>query len=666
MLRAISELTTDLIYVKDRDSRLIFANPATLKAFGMAEAEVVGKSLAERPVAPTEAGAIIANDRRIMAAGDTETVEEVYTGASGTRTYLSTKTPMRDELGEVVGIVGISHDITEHKRGAALLAGQKGVLEMIATGMPLRDVLIALTRTVEAQDPGLFCSVLLLEVDGRRVHLGSGHRLPDAFLTALDRLDGAESPYVGPCGMAESRGTTVLVRDIKSDERWSPQWRELALAHGLRACQVVPILAPDGNAVATFAIHRRRPEDTEFADPQLVQVATHLAGIAIARARADEALRAADRRKDEFLAVLAHELRNPLAPMRNGVELLKRAGSRDETIRSTSAMLERQIAQMVRLVDDLLDVSRITRGRTELRKTPIDLATVVNQAVEAARAKIESMGHALTVTTPRQPIHLHADPARLTQVLHNLLDNACKFMERGGRIALAVEREGAHAVLRVRDDGIGIAPEQLARIFDLFVQVDTSLERSVSGLGIGLTLVKTLVEMHGGTVAAHSDGSGRGSEFVVRLPVAGARADVPERAASATATVPNRRILIVDDNPDSAESLAMLLELSGHRTERARDGVEAVETAERFRPDVVLLDIGLPRMNGYDVCRRIRAQPWGQHTLLVAVTGLGQDEDQRRSQEAGFDRHLVKPIDYDALAQLLAALPVRGPVTRAA
>jgi PAS domain S-box-containing protein len=666
MLRGISELTTDLIYVKDRDSRLVFANPATLKAFGMAEAAVVGTSLAERPVAPAEAAAIIANDRRIMAAGETETVEEVYTGASGTRTYLSTKTPMRDELGEVVGIVGISHDITEGKRVGALLAGQKGVLEMIATGLPLREVLIALVRTVEALDPHLLCSVLLLDLDGKRVHLGSGERLPDAFLTALDRLDGTESPDVGPCGMAAHRATTVLVPDIKTDSRWSAQWRDLALAHGLRACQVVPVLAAERRVAATFVMYRHRPGDAEFADPQLVQVATHLAGIAIARAQADQALRDADTRKDEFLAVLAHELRNPLAPIRNGVHLLRRAGGGDAAIGSIAAMLERQVAQMVRLVEDLLDVSRITRGRIELRRERIELASVVNQAVEAARARIEGMGHALAVTLPPEPIQLDADAARLTQVLHNLLDNACKFTTQGGRIALTVAREGAEAVVRVRDDGIGIPREQLPRIFDLFVQVDTSLERAASGLGIGLTLVKTLVEMHGGAVAAHSEGPGRGSEFVVRLPVADAGAAAPARAAPAPVTAPGRRVLIVDDNPDGAGSLATLLELSGHRTERAHDGVEAVEAAERFRPEVVLLDIGLPKLNGYDVCRRIRAQPWGQDVLLVAVTGLGQDEDERRSREAGFDRHLVKPVDYDALAQLLAALPAADRATRAA
>ena len=377
----------------------------------------------------------------------------------------------------------------------------------------------------------------------------------------------------------------------------------------------------------------------------------------------------ADRRKNEFLAMLAHELRNPLAPICNALQIMRLTASRerqrpeDETVQSASAMMERQVGQMVRLVDDLLDVSRISQGKIELRSGRIDLASVVHHAVEAIRPQCKSMDHALTVTLPPKPIFLNADSTRLAQVVGNLLNNASKFTDKGGQIWLTVEREGKQAVIRVRDNGIGIAADQLPRIFEMFVQIDTSLERSVSGLGIGLTLVKTLVEMHDGTVEVHSAGVGQGSELVVRLPIVvePPKPPPPEPTVSEPTTMITRRILVVDDNRDSAESLAMLLKLTGHETHTAYDGLEAVAAAATVLPDMVLLDIGLPKLNGYDACRKIRQQPWGKGMVLIALTGWGQDEDRRKSQEAGFDGHLVKPVDHATLTKLLAELrPTRA------
>ena len=385
-----------------------------------------------------------------------------------------------------------------------------------------------------------------------------------------------------------------------------------------------------------------------------------------------------DRRKNEFLAMLAHELRNPLAPIRNALQVMRLTGDNGETVHSAFDMMERQVGQMVRLVDDLLDVSRISRGKIELRKERVELASIVHHAVEACRPAMECAKHELSVTLPPQPVYLNADATRLAQVVGNLLNNACKFTDQGGRIWLTVECEpprsppsqggvGGVSVIRVRDTGIGIPPDELPRIFEAFVQVDTSLERSVSGLGIGLTLVKSVVEMHGGTVEAYSAGVGQGSELVVCLPlpsdewrvVSGEREEAggDPLATDHSPLTTKRRILVVDDNPDSAESLAMLLQISGNETHMAHDGLEAVEAAERFRPDVVLLDIGLPQLNGYDVCRRIREQPWGKAMMLIALTGWGQDEDRRQSKDAGFDAHLVKPVDYGALMELLATLP---------
>ncbi|MBK5297546.1 MAG: PAS domain-containing protein [Vicinamibacteria bacterium] len=397
------------------------------------------------------------------------------------------------------------------------------------------------------------------------------------------------------------------------------------------------------------------------------------------RKQAEDASAEADRRKNEFLAMLAHELRNPLAPIRNALEIIRRAkGNESMTSPMTATpthepatrrldaghpvdsavdMLERQVGQMVRLVDDLLDANRISRGKLELRRDRVELSSVVYHAVEGARPLCESLGQKLTVTLPPDAVYLNADPTRLAQIVGNLLNNASKFTDRGGRIWLTVERGTPDVVIRVRDTGIGIASDQLPRIFDMFMQVDTSIERSVTGLGIGLTLVRTLVQMHGGTIDVSSGGVGLGSEFVVHLPLmVGTPAPPPEPATTVPAATGALRILVVDDNRDSVESLAMLLQFSGHETHMAHDGVEAVEAAARLRPDVILLDIGLPGLNGYEAARRIREEQKEGGPVLVALTGWGQEEDRRRSEEAGFDAHLVKPVDFAALGTLLIDL----------
>ena len=380
------------------------------------------------------------------------------------------------------------------------------------------------------------------------------------------------------------------------------------------------------------------------------------------RKRYEQSLQEADRRKNEFLAILAHELRNPLAPMRNALQIMRLTASReaprpeDEAIKTASAMMERQVSQMVRLVDDLLDVSRISRGTIELRRARTELSSAIHHAVEAALPQYKGMDHTLIVTLTPEPMYLNADATRLAQVLGNLLSNACKYTPKGGQMLLTTERDGRQVVIRLKDSGIGIATEELPRIFEMFVQIDTSLERSVSGLGIGLTLVKSLVEMHQGTIHAFSAGLGHGSEFVVRLPIIVEQPQSPRPAL--TASQPHgkdsRRILVVDDNQDSASSLAALLKFIGHQTQTASDGREAVAATLTFLPEVVLLDIGLPILNGYDACRQIRAQPGGKRILLIALTGWGQDEDRRKSKEAGFDAHLVKPVDHDHLITLLA------------
>ena len=372
----------------------------------------------------------------------------------------------------------------------------------------------------------------------------------------------------------------------------------------------------------------------------------------------------ANRHKTEFLAMLAHELRNPLAPIHNALQVLRHSvasepqRAQDVAVRSASEIIERQVAQMVRLVDDLLEVSRVTRGKIELRLGPVEVASVVHHAVEAIRTTCESRDQKLSIDLPPQPLYLHADPARMAQVLGNLLSNACKFSDQGGHIWLTVERDGGQAVIRVRDEGIGIAAPDLPRIFEMFTQVDASMERSAGGLGIGLALVRNMVELHHGNIEVHSAGIGQGSEFVVHLPLdvqpSGSTVQQQSSEGSKAVVVP-RRILVVDDNRDSAESLAMLLKLDEHEVRTAHDGLEALEAAEAFRPDVVLLDIGLPKLNGYEVARRIRERPWGKNPILVAMTGWGQEQDRANSAEAGFNAHMVKPMDHVALKKLLVA-----------
>jgi len=380
------------------------------------------------------------------------------------------------------------------------------------------------------------------------------------------------------------------------------------------------------------------------------QIRGHLAE----RLKNEQALRASDRRKDEFLATLGHELRNPLAPIMNSLEILKLSGAFEDThMQQACAVMERQVHHLNRLVDDLLEVSRITRGIIEVKKETLDLSAIVTAAVETSRPVLDNLRHHLMVELADEAMYIAGDPVRLTQVFANLLNNAAKYTNHGGRITVTTRREDGDAVVSVEDNGIGIAPAALPQVFDMFMQVDRSTRRSQGGLGIGLTLVKSLVGMHSGTVEARSEGPGLGSTFIVRLPLTTA-AEVPASAIRRAEPLPARRILIVDDSRDGGESLAMLLRVLGGEVALAHSGRTALECVDTFMPDVVLLDIGMPGMDGYEVARRIRANPGNQHISLIALTGWGQEEDRKRSVAAGFDHHLVKPADIEQLRQLLA------------
>lgn len=365
-------------------------------------------------------------------------------------------------------------------------------------------------------------------------------------------------------------------------------------------------------------------------------------------------LREADRRKDVFLASLAHELRNPLAPIRTGVAILRMTGGAESRSETVLAMMERQLQHMARLLDDLLDVSRISRGKITLHRERIDLRHVVDTAVEASRPLIEQMGHVFSVSAPSEPAFLSADPVRFAQILSNLLNNAAKYTPPGGQIVLKAEHRGDEVEVSVTDNGIGIPGESLESIFEMFTQIGSQPSNAQGGLGIGLSLAKGLVALHGGTIQAYSKGLGRGSEFRVRVPT---RLTLDADSATPVRTVltPHRlKILVVDDNRDAAETLSMLLELKGHEVRRAYDGENALQLAEDFRPEMVLLDLGMPKMNGYEACRRIRDHAWGAQMTLIAVTGWGQEDDRRKSTAAGFDGHLVKPVNPETLEEELS------------
>lgn len=387
------------------------------------------------------------------------------------------------------------------------------------------------------------------------------------------------------------------------------------------------------------------------------------------RKRAELALVDADRRKDQFLATLAHELRNPLAPIRSAVELLRiKAPPVPELVRSRE-IIDKQVTYLTRLIDDLLDISRITRDKLELRMERVAIADVVNGALESTRPQVEAGRHPLQLELPRAPLYVEGDAVRLVQVLGNLLTNAARYSPAGTPICLWARNEGAEAVLGVRDFGNGIAAHQLPRVFDMFYQGGDGLDRGHGGLGIGLSLVQRLAQLHGGRVEAHSGGLNQGSEFIVRLPLAlaaqqAAPAPLPTEAPAPQRTV--RQVLVVDDNQDSADTLAEVLRLMGCEADTAYDGVEGVEKAQQLRPDALVLDLGMPRMNGFEACRRIRSQPWGRDMKIVAVSGWGQQEDRRRSAEAGFDAHLVKPVVPDALLEVLDGLSQRAGAQSAA
>ena len=468
------------------------------------------------------------------------------------------------------------------------------------------------------------------------------------------------------------RNEFIVIQDVRADPRTSGAAAALEARHA-RSFVNVPVLER-GRLVAVLFVNDDKPRDWTPDELGFIQEAAARTRTAFERASTEAVLRAseeryrqlnaelaeANRMKDEFLATLAHELRNPLAPIRNALKIQGMAAHDPATIAKTRELMERQVVHMVRLIDDLLDLSRLSRGLIDLKVERVSLSPAMALAIDASRPFVEQSSHELAVNLPGEDLVVSADPVRITQIITNLLNNAAKFTPAGGKLGLSLERDGACAVIRVRDNGIGLRADMLERVFNMFEQVDRSYAQVTGGLGIGLTLVKRLVEMQGGSVRAHSAGLAAGSEFVVRLPLAatvGHDADQQKREAVACQPEVARRILVADDNEDAATSLAMFLEMSGHETRVVTDGARAVAVAEEFRPQVAILDIAMPLMDGLEAARAIRAFPWGGDVLLLALSGFGHESDKARSKEAGFDEHLVKPLDLGRIDGIIGVKP---------
>lgn len=524
--------------------------------------------------------------------------------------------PIHDDRGKVVGAVNVLVDISERRRAELTRSHFAAIIDSSDDAIVSKN-LNGVIQSWNAAAERLF-GYSAQQAIGRHISILFPPDRLDEEDRILARLRAGERVYHFDTVRVRSDGQPLQV-----------------------SVTISPIRDDSGRIIGASKI-ARDISDRKRAEVQILGLLTQL--------------QEADRRKDEFLATLAHELRGPLNPLCALQELLKRGTGNGKLLQQVRDTMERQLGQMVRLVDDLLDVSRIAQGKMQLRRERIELSSIVNHAVEICRPQAEQARHEVSVRLPPTPVYLNADRARLTQVVSNLLSNACKYTDPGGRISLTAELDGAEAVIKVSDNGIGIPTDKLAGVFELFSQVQPATEKARGGLGIGLNVVKRLLEMHGGSVGVASAGPGRGCEFTVRLPASteAPKPGRPEPTDTGTKAFAARRILVVDDNVDSAQSLAMLLNFSGNETATAYDGLAAVEAVKSFRPDVVLLDISLPKLDGHEAARRIRSQDGGKEIVLVALTGWAQEEDRRRSKEAGFDEHMLKPVDYGELTKFLA------------
>jgi PAS domain S-box-containing protein len=647
----------------DRELRYVSINDALAAMNGHPAEYHIGKTI--RAAVPEIADAVAPYYRKVIDSGrpvvDVEIQGVTAARPNEQRSWSYTFYPVQNASGDLLGVNVAVRDTTRRKQAEADTLFLLDLAECIRFAANADELMWAVAVALGEHLRGNRCAFVEIDSEHDRFMVQRDYHPHVPSLVGSYTLS-AFSPAVISAGQA---GQTIIIFDVARDQR-TAAYVEAYRQTGVCAFIATPLLR-DGQLVSGLIVAAIEPRDWSERDAALLNVVAERTWLAVEKLRLDHALRErdaalrdADRRKDEFLATLAHELRNPLALIRNVVSLLQSPGSSESEFHWGRDIIDRQVNYLTRLTDDLFDVSRITREQLDLQKEPVNLAEVITAAVESSRPLIDQRGHELTVNVCQKTILVEADKIRLTQVFMNLLNNAAKYTPQPGRIWLSVDQTGERAVVRVKDTGIGLATESLPRLFDLFYQVDRSFTRAEGGLGLGLTLVRRLVEMHGGIVEVHSPGVNQGSEFIVHLPVLHeqlqvrpSRDEVGDGLASPTRL---RRILVADDFPESAATLARLLQQDGNEVKVAQDGDEAVETAAHFRPDVVVLDIAMPKLNGYDAARKIREQPWGKNMVLIALTGWGQQQDRRRTQEAGFDAHLTKPINYAAITELLTNL----------
>ncbi len=653
LLQVVADSVPALLSYVDRDLRYRMNNRAYETWFGRPRAEFHGRHVSE--MLGETAWQSVRRHAELALRGTPSTFESSLHDASGrpVRWIKASFTPDVDASGTVSGYVVHAMDMTDSKRIENALQKRNERLALLweaaAVLLSTDEPGTMLGHLFARIAPHLGLDVYLNFMVGESaddLQLDSCTGVRDEMVDALRRVALRETV----CGAVARDRSALVTTDIQRSE--DPRVRVLKRL-GVRAYVCNPLIAGE-RLLGTLSFGSRTRDAFDPDELDFLRTVTHYVTLAYERLRLMKELREADRRKDEFLSVLAHELRNPLAPLRNGLEVIRLVHEDPRVVRDAAEMMQRQIAIMVRLIDDLLDVSRITRGKVELRPQRVELAAVVGQAVEGCRPNFEMMGHSLTIDLPDTPVYLDADPVRIAQVIANLLNNACKFTEWGGRITLNAERRESTAAISVTDTGIGIPREKLESVFDMFVQVDPSPERRHGGLGLGLTLVKSLVELHGGTVRAQSAGPGKGAEIVVQLPLAGDQQRAPEKPAAKVSPLAACRVLVIDDSVDSTKSLAAILHLMGHEVQTAQSGLEALAVVAHFRPDLVLCDIGMPGMNGFETAHKLR-ELLGPAVTLAALTGYGSEDDRARARAAGFDLHLVKPVDSETLHNALAA-----------
>jgi len=643
------------------DGTLIESNHIALEGGGYRREDVIGRPFEDCPWWNRSPQVVeeVRDCVRLAARGEIVTRELPYFLADGEERYADmVMAPVLGANGTVLFIAATGNDITERRQVEERLRLLDAIGEATRVALDPKAIMEDATRLLGQHLGVTRVAYADLEADNDCFTIRHDWTAPGAVSTVgVYSLD-----LFGSRARADMReGRTLLIRDVDrelADSDGAAMFNRI----GVKAIICCP-LVKEGRLVAMMAVHEERPRHWTAGEVALVEAVVERCWAHIERVRGAEALRDADRRKSEFLAMLAHELRNPLAPIRNGLEIMRMKAASPAVLDNVRAMMERQVGHMVHLINDLLDIARVSSGKLVLQMQPADLRDIVATAVETSRPLVDAAGHALAVDLPSRPVPVQVDPVRISQVLSNLLSNAAKYTPQGGRIALGVQVEGEEVRVTVADNGVGIAADMLGEVFEMFTQVARSIERSNGGLGIGLSLVRRLVELHGGSVSARSAGVGLGSTFVVRLPLvraSGAAASVTPAPAGAAGAVVQAvrgrilRVLVADDNADAAESLASLLALDGHDIRTAYDGFDAVEQAGAFRPELVFLDIGMPRMDGYEAARRMRSMPELDGVMLVALTGWGTEADRARSRAAGFDRHLLKPALPDEVQAVLA------------